>query len=271
MSKNPLFSRDICWDGFGQVFSAPIETDAAPQHEHPRLTKLPHWPNETIAVLCTVDEAPYAIPVTAPVRVGDRKILLSLNDCRGSLARLQKNPQVALLILSAGDLAFTVRGRAFVVDTTIAPPSEFVAVAIEAEAIDDHRAARKGDHVRRRHRLGSRERAAFAPGPSRRTGGNRRGTAAPSIGVLIAPGQVLPRGAIAGGTGITVPLQQRNCRRSSVRPNRSIARSHRFRSSTSNVGQAKQSATSQRRSDAAYISTVAAQIPRSVDKKECRP
>ena len=139
MSKNPLFSPVICRDGFGQVFSAPIATDAAPQHGHPRLTELPHWPNETIAVLCTVDEAPHAIPVTAPVRVGDRKILLALNDCRGSLARLQNNPRVALLILSAGDLAFTVRGRAFVVDTTIAPPSEFVAVAIEAEAIDDHR------------------------------------------------------------------------------------------------------------------------------------
>ena len=139
MSKNPLFSRDICWEDCDQAFSALIETDATPRHEHPRLTKLPHWPNETIAVLCTVDEVPYAIPVTAPLRVGDRKILLSLNDCRGSLARLQKNPQVALLILSAGDLAFTARGRAVVVETTSAPVSEFVAVAIEADEIDDHR------------------------------------------------------------------------------------------------------------------------------------
>ena len=137
MWKNPLFSRDICWEDSDQVFSAPIEIDAPPRHEDPRLAKLPHWPNETIAVLCTVDEAPYAIPVTAPLRVSDRKILLSLNDCRGSLARLQKNPQVALLILSAGDLAFTARGRAVVVETT--PALEFVAVAIEAEAIDDHR------------------------------------------------------------------------------------------------------------------------------------
>jgi hypothetical protein len=139
MSKNPLFSRHIREEGPDQVFLAPIDSDAPPRHPHPRLTKLPHWPSETIAVLCTVDETPYAIPVTAPLRVSDSKILLSLDGCRGSLARLQENPQVALLILSAGDLAFTVRGRAFVVETTIAQAPEFAAVAIEAEAIDDHR------------------------------------------------------------------------------------------------------------------------------------
>ncbi len=139
MSKNPLFSRDICWGGCDQVFSAPIEIDAPPRHEHPLLTKLPHWPKETIAVLCTVDEGPYAIPVTAPLRVSDQKILLSLKDCSESLARLQRSPQVALLILSEGDLALTARGRAFVVKTTIAPAPGFVAVAIEAEEIDDHR------------------------------------------------------------------------------------------------------------------------------------
>jgi len=139
MPKNPLFSSEICLKVSDRVFSAPIEIDAPPRHEHPRLTKLPHWPNETIAVLCTMNEVPYAIPVTAPLRVSDRKILLSLKDCRGSLARLQKNPQVALLILDEGDLAFTARGQASVVETTIAPAPGFVAVTIEVEAIDDHR------------------------------------------------------------------------------------------------------------------------------------
>jgi hypothetical protein len=53
---------------------------------------LPHWPERTIAVLSTQDEQVHAIPVTAPLRSGDRQILLRLRRCRGSLARLRDHP-----------------------------------------------------------------------------------------------------------------------------------------------------------------------------------
>jgi oxalate decarboxylase len=39
---------------------------------HAELPVLPEWPAMTIAVLSTLDGAPYAIPVTAPVRAGGR-------------------------------------------------------------------------------------------------------------------------------------------------------------------------------------------------------
>ena len=41
--------------------------------EHPRLATLPEWPTRTIGVLSTVEEGPYAIPVSAPQRAGDRR------------------------------------------------------------------------------------------------------------------------------------------------------------------------------------------------------
>jgi len=45
-------------------------------HEHEQLAALPDWPARTIAVLSTVDQVPHAIPVSAPLRVEDRRILL---------------------------------------------------------------------------------------------------------------------------------------------------------------------------------------------------
>jgi hypothetical protein len=139
MLRNPLFARDIGGGGHDQLFSSSIDDVARPLLERAGLMKLPHWPDETIAVLCTVDEVPYAIPVTAPLRISDRKILLSLKDCRGSLARLRKFPQVALSILAEGDLAFTARGRAIVIQEAMLHAPGFAAVLIEAEEIDDHR------------------------------------------------------------------------------------------------------------------------------------
>jgi hypothetical protein len=41
-------------------------------------------------VLATMDHAPYAIPVSAPLRAGSRTVLLSLHRSRGSLARLRE-------------------------------------------------------------------------------------------------------------------------------------------------------------------------------------
>src|SRR6516164_4781659 len=71
---------------------------------HPQLATLPEWPARTIAVLATAGPAPHAIPVSAPVRAGDRRILLSLQRSRGSLARLRARPSVALLVLTAGNI-----------------------------------------------------------------------------------------------------------------------------------------------------------------------
>lgn len=61
MSGNPLFSRRICSGSPDRLFSRSIDADTSLLFKHPRLTKLPHWSNETIVLLD-------AIPVTAPLR-----------------------------------------------------------------------------------------------------------------------------------------------------------------------------------------------------------
>jgi hypothetical protein len=109
--------------------------------EHPELEALPEWPARTIAVLVTVDHGPYAIPVSAPLRAGNRRILLSLYRSRGSLARLRERPRVALTILTEGDLAFTARGCARIVKESLLRAPEYVPIAIDVEHIDDHRQA----------------------------------------------------------------------------------------------------------------------------------
>jgi hypothetical protein len=100
---------------------------------------LPDWPTRTIAVLATVGDGPHAIPVSAPVRAGDRRILLSLHRSRGTLSRLRERPQVALIVLTEGNTAFTARGRAHVVEEPMAIAPDYAAVEINVEQIDDHR------------------------------------------------------------------------------------------------------------------------------------
>ena len=107
---------------------------------HPQLAKLPEWPATTIAVLCTIDRGPHAIPVAAPVRAGDQRILVSLERTRGSLARLRENPQVALAVL-VGNVAFTALGRASVVQESMPGALDFVAIEIDVEEIDDHQSS----------------------------------------------------------------------------------------------------------------------------------
>ncbi len=61
---------------------------------------------------------------------------------RGSLtrlARLRDRPQVALLILAAGNLAFTARGPARVVEEPMEGAPDYAAIEIEVESIDDPR------------------------------------------------------------------------------------------------------------------------------------
>lgn len=100
---------------------------------------LPEWPEKTIAVLSTQNEEVHAIPITAPLRTGDRQILLRLKRCRESLARLREHPKVALTIFAKGNLAFTARGPARVVQEPMLGAPMFAAVAIDVENIDDHR------------------------------------------------------------------------------------------------------------------------------------
>jgi hypothetical protein len=100
---------------------------------------LPQWPQRTVAVLSTVDEGVHAIPVSAPVRAGDRRILLSLHRSRDTLGRIRRWPEVALTFLTEDDLAFTARGRATVAEEPMAVDPEYVAVTIEVAQVDDHR------------------------------------------------------------------------------------------------------------------------------------
>ena len=54
----------------------------ASQQHYRRRKPLPEWPEKTIAVLSTQNEEVHAIPITAPLRIGDRQILLRLKRCR---------------------------------------------------------------------------------------------------------------------------------------------------------------------------------------------
>src|SRR4029079_10698148 len=111
----------------------------ASQQQYPKRKPLPEWPDKTIAVLSTENGEVHAIPITAPLRIGDRQILLRLKRCRESLARLREHPKVALTIFGKGNLAFTARGPAHVVQEAMPGAPTFAAVAIEVENIDDHR------------------------------------------------------------------------------------------------------------------------------------
>ena len=100
---------------------------------------LPDWPARTIAVLATVDDGPHVIPVSAPVRADDHTILLGLHRSRDSLARLRRRPEVALLVLAEGNIAFTARGTARVAAEPMPDAPDYVAVAIDVSEVDDHR------------------------------------------------------------------------------------------------------------------------------------
>ncbi len=109
--------------------------------EHPQLDELPEWPARTIAFLVTVDQLPHAIPVSAPVRAGAHRVLLSLKRTRNSLARLRRRPDVALTLLAAGDIAFTANGRAQILQEAMDEAPDYAAVEIIVHGIDDHRQA----------------------------------------------------------------------------------------------------------------------------------
>jgi hypothetical protein len=111
----------------------------ASRRQYPKRKPLPEWPEKTVAVLSTQNEEVHAIPITAPLRIGDRQILLRLKRCRESLARLREHPKVALSIFAKGNVAFTARGPARVVQEPMLGAPMFAAIAIDVENIDDHR------------------------------------------------------------------------------------------------------------------------------------
>lgn len=111
----------------------------ASQQQYPKRKPLPEWPKKTIAVLSTQNEEVHAIPITAPLRIGGRQILLRLKRFRESLARLREHPKVALTIFATGNIAFTARGLARVVQEPMVSAPTFAAIAIDVENIDDHR------------------------------------------------------------------------------------------------------------------------------------
>lgn len=107
--------------------------------EHPQLARLPEWPSRSIAILVTVGQGPFAIPISAPQRRGDREILFALRRNRGSLERLGEFARAALLLLCEGNVAFTARGIARVVEAPMRGAPAYAAVVLDVEEIDDHR------------------------------------------------------------------------------------------------------------------------------------
>ena len=99
------------------------------------MDELPDWPPGTVAILVTGGERPHAIPVSAVVRAGPRRVLIGLAQARDSLARLRRSPQVTVAIC-ARDLAVSLDGAAEVLDEELV--DGVAAVAIEIEAIHDH-------------------------------------------------------------------------------------------------------------------------------------
>jgi hypothetical protein len=96
---------------------------------------LPHWQRGTPAILCVA--GPHPIPVTTPVRAGDRRILLALGRERETLRRLREDPSAAFCLLGEG-LAFTAHGRAAVVSEELEATATVVAVELTVERVQDH-------------------------------------------------------------------------------------------------------------------------------------
>jgi Pyridoxamine 5'-phosphate oxidase len=113
---------------FNQVTPAASSDDAP--------LRLPHWPEGTVLILVTAGGYPHAIPVSAAVRAGDRRVLLGLARGRDSLARLRRDPRAALAIAAAGDVAVTAYGTARILEAELV--AGVAAVEIIVEEIQDH-------------------------------------------------------------------------------------------------------------------------------------
>jgi hypothetical protein len=96
---------------------------------------LPSWERGTPGVLCVA--GPHPIPVTAFVRVGSDRVLLSLGRQRETLRRLRAESSVALCVLGEG-VAFTAFGEARVVAEELEAADTVVAVELRVERVQDH-------------------------------------------------------------------------------------------------------------------------------------
>jgi hypothetical protein len=99
-------------------------------------TPLPRWPDGTVVILVTGGGDPHAIPVSAALRAGDERVLLGLARSRDSLARLRRDPRVALSIMAGGDIAVTAYGSATVLDEQLTEAVAAVEVAVDR--VQDH-------------------------------------------------------------------------------------------------------------------------------------
>jgi hypothetical protein len=98
--------------------------------------ELPEWEAGAVALLSTGGGTPHAIPVSAAVRAGPRRVLIGLAERRESLARLRREPRCALTILTAPDVACTAHARAEILPDPVV--EGVVAVALEVQDIQDH-------------------------------------------------------------------------------------------------------------------------------------
>jgi hypothetical protein len=100
---------------------------------------LPEWPAGTVTILSTSGEEPHAIPVSAALRAGPRRVLIALAAGRESLARVRADGRVALAVFAAGDIALTAHGHARVVDEPLV--DGVVAVEVEVDRVQSHNRA----------------------------------------------------------------------------------------------------------------------------------
>jgi hypothetical protein len=97
--------------------------------------QLPDWPAGTVAILVTGGARPHAIPVSAVLRAGPRRMLIGLAHGRESLGRLRQSPEITVAICAPG-VAVSVDGRASVLVEEMV--KGVAAVAVEVEMIHDH-------------------------------------------------------------------------------------------------------------------------------------
>lgn len=103
------------------------------------MSTLPQWPAGTVLTLVTGGREPHAIPVSAAVRAGPLRVLVGLARSRESLARLRVDPNVAVSIIAADDVAVTAYGQARVREEELV--EGVAAVEIEVERVQDHNRA----------------------------------------------------------------------------------------------------------------------------------
>jgi hypothetical protein len=105
---------------------------------------LPTWEQGTPGILCVA--GPHAIPVSTAVRIADDRLVFALGSRRETLARLRRDPGVALCLLGAG-VAFTAHGSGAVIRERLEASDSVVAVELKVERVQDHLADGRTDMV----------------------------------------------------------------------------------------------------------------------------